>query len=80
MFLCLYPIVVVHPLELFHSCAEGPTPMRSSNGHKYFVVFIIDNSLFTWLFALQSKSDVCFVFIKFQKLVEKHFQTPFKVV
>ena len=45
------------PLDLIHSDVWGPAPLISSSGSKYFVIFIDDYSLFTWLFPIKAKSD-----------------------
>ena len=52
--------------------------MCSSNGHKYFLIFIEDYSLFTWLFPLKVKSDVLSIFHQFQSYVERQFNTTIK--
>lgn len=51
------------PLELIYSDAWGPTPLCSSSRYQYFVIFIDDHSLFTWLFPRKCKSEVYYVFL-----------------
>ena len=51
------------------------SPVMSSHGHHYYVLFVDDFSRFSWLYPLQKKSDVFNVFVLFQKLVENLFVT-----
>ena len=66
------------PLELIHSDVWGPAPICSVSGFKYFVIFIDDYSLFTWLFPMKCKSEVASIFYKFQAMAEKQFDTKIK--
>ena len=59
------------PLDLIDSDVRGPASINSSTGDKYFIIFIDDFSLFTWLFPIKNKSDVPNIFLQFQALVEK---------
>ena len=54
--------------------------MSSSSGYKYFIIFIDDYSLFTWLYPLKCKSDVLPIFKQFQSLVEKQFDCKIKAL
>ncbi|KAJ0962959.1 hypothetical protein J5N97_028081 [Dioscorea zingiberensis] len=58
------------PLELVFSDVWGPAS-HSVGGYKYYVSFIDDFSKFTWLYLLNSKSDVERVFFQFQNHVER---------
>jgi histone deacetylase 1/2 len=47
-----------------------------SVGHyQYYVSFIDDFSKFTWIYLLKNRSDVYQVFLNFQQLVERRFNT-----
>jgi len=48
----------------------GPSPTLSINGNRSYVLFIDAFSCFTWVFPMQSKSDVIPMFLKFQAMVE----------
>lgn len=50
----------------------------SMNGFKYYVVFIDDYSLYSWLFPLKLKSNVFAKFLDVKKLVENMFSTTIK--
>lgn len=51
------------PLELVHSDLWGPAaPLLSTNGFRYYVVFLDDLTRFTWLYFLTSKDEVTQVF------------------
>jgi len=50
------------PFELVHSDVWGPSPILSSSGFKYFVLFIDDFTKFTWVYLMRNKSDVLQIF------------------
>ena len=60
------------PLELVHSdlCA-GPLPPASFSGFKYFLTFIDEYSIRTWVYFLKLKSEVFNMFLAYKALVEK---------
>ena len=44
--------------ELIHSDVWGPSPVASIGGSRYFVVFIDDYSRYSWIFPMQSRSEI----------------------
>ena len=46
------------PFELVHSNLWGPAPITSVNGFNYYVLFVDHFTRFTWIYLLQSKSEV----------------------
>lgn len=52
----------------------GLSPIMSSQGLRYYVIFVDNFSRYTWVFPLKSKSDFFPVFMSFQKLVETQLQ------
>jgi transposase InsO family protein len=71
--------VSTHPLALVHSDV-WTSPILSTGGCKFYVIFIDDYSRFSWLFPLRQKSDVLSCFIKFKKLVENFFSCKIKQI
>ena len=57
------------PLERIHCDLWGPSPVVSTQGFKYYVIFIDNHSRFTWLYPLRLKSEFASVFSRFQQLV-----------
>ena len=57
-------------LELVHTNVCGPMRIASIGQNKYFILFIDDLTRMTWVYFLNSKSQVFFVFKKFKALVE----------
>jgi hypothetical protein len=49
---------ICQPLDLVYSDVWGPSPTLSMNGNRYYVSFIDAFSRYTWVFPIQSKSDV----------------------
>ena len=45
-------------LELIHSDVSGPIPSIFLSGYEYFVTFIDDYSRNTWIYFLNTKSEV----------------------
>ena len=62
------------PLQKIHSNLWGPSPVVSSQGFKYYVIFIDDYSRFTWFYPLKHKSEFFSVFIRFQTMVETQYR------
>jgi hypothetical protein len=71
---------VNHPLELIYTDVWGPAPMFSTNGNKFYVSFLDAYSRYTWLFPISHKSDVCSIFLQFQKYVERFFNSKIKII
>ena len=46
------------PFELVHSDVWGPCPVLSPTGFKYFVTFMDDFSRVTWLYLMNSRSEL----------------------
>jgi len=61
---------ICNPLDLIYSLVWGPSPTISINGNRYYVSFVDAFSRFTWIYPIQSKSDVMPIFLKFQLMVE----------
>jgi histone deacetylase 1/2 len=68
------------PLELIFSDVWGPTPLFSSDGYHYFVIFVDAHTKYIWYYPLVAKYDVYFVFHQFQTLVERQFSLKIKSV
>jgi histone deacetylase 1/2 len=67
-------------LELIFSDVWGPTPLFSSDGYRYFVIFVDVYTKYVCYYPLIAKSDVYFVFHQFQTLVEHQFSLKIKSV
>jgi histone deacetylase 1/2 len=66
------------PLELIFNDVWGPAPMLSSDGFRYFVIFVDAHTKFIWFYPIAIKSDVFNVFQQFQVLVERHLSHKIK--
>jgi hypothetical protein len=71
--------VPTHPLDLIHSDV-WTSFVVSIGGCKFYVVFIDDYSLFSWMFPLRQKSEVLTCFTKFKNLVENFFSCKIKQI
>ncbi|KAL5753652.1 hypothetical protein ACOSP7_021872 [Xanthoceras sorbifolium] len=58
------------PLELVYSDIWGPSPIISTEGFRYYIVFIYAYSWFSWCFPLKLKSKALQTFLLFKKSVE----------
>ena len=61
------------PLDLIYSDVWGPT-ITSSDGYRYYVIFVDHFTRYIWLYPLKNKSDVKDTFILFKNIVEKFFR------
>ena len=63
------------PLELIHTEVWGPSPILSSQGFKYYVIFVDDYTRHCCFYPLKSKSDVLSTFMQYKSLVENSLCT-----
>ncbi|PKU85564.1 Retrovirus-related Pol polyprotein from transposon TNT 1-94 [Dendrobium catenatum] len=68
------------PLSLVHSDVWGPSPICSTNGFRFFVIFVDDFSRYTWLFPIIHKSEVTSTFITFTKFIENQTKQSIKIL
>ena len=66
------------PFKLIHSDLWGPVLTSSINGFKYYVLFIDHFTKFTWIYLLNSKSEVFTKFVQFKAMGETQFSTKIK--
>lgn len=63
--------VAKKPLEKVHCDLWGPSPVVSTQGFRYYVVFVDHYSKFAWMYLLRMKSDFFSAFLHFQTMVER---------
>ena len=68
-----------NPLNKIYCDLWGLSPNNSTQGYKYYVVFVNDYTYYTWLYPLKRKSDFFYCFLKFQRLVENWFERRIKI-
>lgn len=66
--------------EKIHSDVWGPSPIKSVEGHRYYVTFIDDCAKFVWIFPFCNKSDVFSIFVKFHAYVAVQFGSNIKTL
>jgi len=71
---------ICNPLELLYSDVWGASPTLSLKGNRYYVSFVDAFSRFTWVYPMQSKSEVMPIFLKFQTMVERLLNAKIKSV
>jgi histone deacetylase 1/2 len=55
-------------------------PFFSSNGYRYFVIFVNAHTKYIWYYPFVAKSDVYSIFHQFQTLVERQFSLKIQSV
>ena len=58
------------PSELVHVDVWGPSPVTSTLGNRFYLLFVDDFSRFSWLFTCSAKSQVADIFAGFKTRVE----------
>ncbi|KAI3691365.1 hypothetical protein L2E82_49713 [Cichorium intybus] len=65
------------PFDIVHS--DGWTsPVLSTGGHRYYILFLDDYTNFLWTYPLSNKSNVFRAFSIFQTLIKTQFERPIK--
>jgi transposase InsO family protein len=67
-------------LGLIHLDVCGPMPVRSLGGSLYYVIFIDDYSIKTWLYLLKSKDEVFNKFQNFKAEIENLMNKKIKTL
>ena len=52
---------------------QGPAPLSTHNGMKWFITFVADSTRMTGVYLLRHKSDVCVVYLLFHQMVLTQF-------
>ena len=65
-------LVSTHPLQIIFSDV-WTSPVISSNGFKYYVIFVDHFTKYIWFYPLHRKSDVHEVFKRYKTIVENYF-------
>lgn len=66
------------PLELVYSDLWGPAPVNSSEGFRYYMLFVDDYSRHMWIYPLKYKSEAFKVFTYFHCFAEKQLDAKLK--
>ena len=67
------------PFDLIHYDIWGPAPVPTKGGSKYFVMFVDDFSLYTWIYLLHHRSELASIYQTFHKMIETQFNRTVKV-
>ncbi|KAL2936002.1 Retrovirus-related Pol polyprotein from transposon RE1 [Bienertia sinuspersici] len=65
------------PFDIIHSDL-WTSPILSSQGHKYYVLFLDDYTNFLWTFPLSTKSQVYNLFLKIRTYIKTQFERDVK--
>ncbi|MGG6712898.1 UNVERIFIED_CONTAM: DDE-type integrase/transposase/recombinase, partial [Salmonella enterica subsp. enterica serovar Weltevreden] len=68
-----------YPLEIIFSDVWTSSAM-SSEGYKYYVIFVDHYTRYVWFYPLTRKSDVQSTLISYKALVEKFFDKQIKIL
>jgi hypothetical protein len=67
------------PFDILHSDV-WTSPILSSTGHKYYVLFLDNYSNFLWTFPISHKSQVYPIFQKLRAYIKTQFQRDIKTI
>ncbi|KAG7597976.1 Retrotransposon Copia-like N-terminal [Arabidopsis suecica] len=66
--------------DLLHIDIWGPFSVPTTEGYRYFLTIVDDNSRVTWIYLLKTKSEVLKVFPDFLKMIETQYKAVVKGV
>ena len=67
------------PLDIIFSDV-WTSPISSSHGFHYYIIFVDHYTKYIWLYLLRKKSDVLSTFVAFNQLIENYFATTIKTL
>ena len=65
--------------DLIHSYVWGPSPISTSGGSHYFVIFMGDFSQYTWIYLFKNRSELYQIYRDLTKMIETQVSKPIKV-
>ena len=65
--------------DLIHFDVWGPSPISTSGGSRYFVIFVDDFSRYTWIYLFKNRFELYQIYRDFTKMIETRFSKPIKV-
>nr|KYP32605.1 Retrovirus-related Pol polyprotein from transposon TNT 1-94 [Cajanus cajan] len=68
------------PLQLVFSDIWGPSPVATSTGARYYIVFLDAFSKYSWIYLLNSKSEAFTAFQQFKSSAELQLNTKIKAI
>jgi hypothetical protein len=71
----IYPSTSSKPLQLLFLDVWGPAPQNYVHNKRFYLSVADDFSKYTWLYPLETKSEVCATFLRFKQLVETYSNT-----
>lgn len=74
------PTKSTKPFDLIHTDLWGPASTHSSHGFKYYVHFVDDFTMYTWIYPLTLKSEACQTVKHFIAIVKTQFSTDIKAI
>ncbi|PKU70985.1 Retrovirus-related Pol polyprotein from transposon TNT 1-94 [Dendrobium catenatum] len=72
--------VTSSPFDLIHTDVWGPAPLNSTDGQRYYIIFIDDFTRYSWLYLMHTKSEALTKFKSFCALVQTQFHTTPKIL
>ncbi|KAD6795854.1 hypothetical protein E3N88_06750 [Mikania micrantha] len=67
------------PFDIIHSDV-WTSPILTSSGHRYYVLFLDDKTNYLWTYPLANKSQVFNTFVNFYNLIQTQFHTNIKTL
>ena len=65
-------------LDLIYSDLWGPAPVCSSEGYRYYMLFVDDYSRYMWIYPLKVKSETLKIFTQFHVFAKKQLGAKLK--
>ena len=65
--------------DLINYDVWGPSPISTSGGSRYFVIFVDAFSRYTWIYLFKNHSELYQIYRDFTKMIETQFSKPIKV-
>lgn len=63
-----------------HSDIWDPAPLLSKQGFIYYIIFVDDQTRYTWIYPLKAKNEALSTFIQFKNQAEKQFERNIKTL